>query len=165
MTRVHRYTAEVEWVGQDGVGTRDYRAYRRDHVIRFPGKPELAGSSDPTFRGDRSRYNPEELLLAALAACHMLWYLHLCAVQGIVVTQYVDDAEATMEEGGDGGGRFTSATLRPTVRIAAGDRTQALELHTLAHERCFIASSVNFPVRHVPVVEVVDPPPAVPTAK
>ena len=150
--RTHRYAIELRWTGDDGVGTRDYRSYRRDHVVRVPGKPDLPGSADPTFRGDRSRYNPEELLVASLAACHMLWYLHLCAVNGVVVVAYEDAPEGTMEETPDGGGRFTGVTLRPRVAIASGDPARALELHGLAHRRCFVASSVNFPVRHEPVV-------------
>lgn len=151
----HRYAVTVEWTGDEGVGTRDYRSYRRDHVVRVRGKPDLAGSSDPEFRGDARRHNPEELLVAALSACHMLSYLHLCAVNAVVVTGYTDDAEGTMETDADGGGRFTGVTLRPRVRIASGDPGRALELHELAHRRCFIASSVNFPVRHAPTVEPV----------
>lgn len=156
--RPHRYVARVEWTGNDGPGTRDYRSYRRDHIIHLPGKPDLAGTSDLAFRGDPTRYNPEELLVASLSACHMLWYLHLAAVNGIVVVAYDDPAEGTMVEAGADGGRFTGVTLHPHVGIASGDRDRAMGLHALAHEKCFIANSVNFPVRHEPVVEVVPSP-------
>ena len=149
----HQYAATVLWTGDDGVGTRDYRSYRRDHVVRVEGKPELAGSSDPAFRGDRSRHNPEELLLAALSACHMLAYLHLAAVAGIVVRGYEDRAEGTMVTNPQGDGRFTDVVLRPRVRIDAGDPERARALHRDAHEHCFIASSVNFPVRCEPTIE------------
>ena len=152
--RTHRYAARIEWTGNDGTGTRDYRSYRRDHVIQSPGKPELAGSADPVFRGDAGRYNPEELLVASLSACHMLWYLHLCASGGVVVTDYRDDAEGSMDESPDGSGRFSLVTLHPRVRISAGNPSRALELHEAAHRHCFIANSVNFPVRCEPTVEV-----------
>jgi organic hydroperoxide reductase OsmC/OhrA len=151
-SRAHRYTVAVRWTGNDGAGTRDYRSYRRDHLALVAGKPDLAMSADPAFRGDRGRYNPEELLVAALSTCHMLWYLHLCAVNDIVVSAYEDAAEGTLEESPDGGGRFTGVVLRPRVAIASGDPARALALHDLAHERCFIASSVNFPVRHEPAL-------------
>jgi organic hydroperoxide reductase OsmC/OhrA len=154
--RTHRYAATILWTGDTGAGTSSPAGYSRDHTIRIPGKPELAGSSDPAFRGDAGRHNPEELLLAALSACHMLWYLHLAAAEGIVVRHYADDAEGTMEEDPDGGGRFTSVILHPRVGIERGDRGRAHALHELAHRRCFIASSVNFPVR----VEPTELPPA-----
>ena len=143
----HQYAVQIKWTGNTGSGTSDYRAYKRDHEIAAAGKPSIAASSDPVFRGDRSRYNPEELLVAALSACHMLSYLHLCADAGIVVTEYVDDAAGTMVETADGGGRFTNTTLRPRVTIRAGaDVGLAHSLHDKAHHLCFIASSVNFPV-------------------
>jgi|HubBroStandDraft_1064217.scaffolds.fasta_scaffold11519_4 organic hydroperoxide reductase OsmC/OhrA len=166
--RTHRYTSHVEWTGNTGRGTADYRAYRRDFLLRDGPKPDIPGSSHPEWRGDGTRYNPDDLLVAALASCHMLWYLHLCADSGIVVTEYTDDAEGTLELAPDGGGRFTSVTLHPRVRIAAGDPARATELHRLAHEKCFVANSVNFPVHHVPVTltggRVAEGPPA-PTAK
>jgi organic hydroperoxide reductase OsmC/OhrA len=150
MGRSHGYAVTVVWTGDRGSGTSGYRAYGRDHVVRAAGKPDLAGSSDPTFRGDAARYSPEELLVAALSACHMLWYLHLAAEAGIVVRAYEDPAEGTMEEAPDGGGRFTSVTLRPRVRIDRGDPERARALHAVAHQRCFVANSVNFPVRCAP---------------
>ncbi|HEX7050223.1 MAG TPA: OsmC family protein [Longimicrobiales bacterium] len=144
----HGYTVQLVWTGNRGEGTSHYRSYDRSHEISVAGKPPIPGSSDPAFRGDRSRYNPEELLVAALSACHMLAYLHLCADAGIVVTGYSDEAAGTMVETPDGGGRFTDVLLRPSVTVAAdSDLDLALRLHDRAHELCFIASSVNFPVR------------------
>ena len=143
----HQYEIQVRWTGNLGSGTSDYRSYNRDHEVSAPGKPLLLGSSDPGFRGDRTRYNPEDLLVASLSACHMLWYLHLCSSSGIVVTEYRDDARGTMEENSDGGGHFTQVILKPVVTVAAGaDHEVALQLHETAHQRCFIANSVKFPV-------------------
>ena len=150
--RSHRYRVTVVWTGDRGRGTADYRAYGRDHRIESPGKPPVEGSSDPVFRGDATRWNPEELLLASLSACHKLQYLHLCAEAGVVVTAYRDEAEAEMVEEGMGG-RFVGATLRPLVTIRAGcDAELARALHHEAHGRCFIASSVNFPVACEPTI-------------
>ncbi len=134
----------MRWTGNRGTGTSDYRAYGRDHEITVAGKPvSIPGSSDPHFRGDAARYNPEELLVAALSACHMLSYLHQCAVNGIVVTAYEDLAVGAMTD------RFESVTLRPKVTITAeSDAEKALALHDRAHHDCFIANSVNFPVGH-----------------
>jgi organic hydroperoxide reductase OsmC/OhrA len=151
----HHYRTQVVWTGNRGVGTRGYGEYGRDHEIRADGKAAIAGSSDPGFRGDRTRWNPEELLVASLSACHKLWYLHLCSAGGIVVTAYEDGAEGTMIETADGGGRFTAVTLRPSARLAAGsDAARAEALHHAAHEKCFIANSVNFPVTVEPSFEV-----------
>ena len=155
----HRYVTMVTWTGNDGAGTADYRAYRRDHRIEAAGKPPLPGSSDPAFRGDPGRYNPEELLVASLPACHMLWYLHLCAVNGIVVLAYQDRATGRMEEQPDGSGRFTSVVLAPRIEITpASDRALAMALHAEAHRCCFVASSVNFPVEHHPELVTVEAP-------
>ena len=148
----HHYALEIEWTGNRGSGTSDYKAYSREHIVSAEGKPPLAGSSDRSFRGDPDRWNPEELLLAALSQCHMLSYLHEAATNGIVVESYVDAATGTMEQTHDGGGHFTTATLRPQVTISAGDPALAVELHRAANAKCFIASSVNFPVIHQPVV-------------
>ena len=145
--RLHRYEATVVWIGDDGVGTTNYTSYRRDHVIRFPGKPDLPGSSDRAYRGDPTRYNPDQLLVASLSACHMLWYLHLAAVGGVVVRGYEDPAVGTLALDPDGGGRFTEVVLRPRVRIDRGDLARARALHEDAHRKCFVANSVNFPVR------------------
>jgi organic hydroperoxide reductase OsmC/OhrA len=148
LAKSHSYRTTVIWTGNDGVGTRDYRSYRRDYLVRAEAKPDLLGSADRVFRGDARRYNPEELLVAALSSCHMLSYLHLCAVREIVVVDYKDEAEGEMIESVDGSGRFTSAVLHPAVTISGGDPDVALELHDVAHRMCFIANSVNFPVRH-----------------
>ncbi len=154
MSKQHGYRATIVWTGNRGTGTSNYRDYGRDHDIVIAGKPTLAGSSDPGFRGDATRHNPEDLLVVSLSTCHMLWYLHLCTVNGIVTTAYEDDASGTMVEDADGGGRFTEVVLKPRVTIAAGDPEVARALHHEAHAKCFIANSVNFPVRHEPVIVV-----------
>jgi len=153
--RQHHYQTEVVWTGNMGVGTRAYRDYGRAHEIRGVGKPPIPGSSDPAFRGDAERWNPEELLVGALSACHQLWYLHLCSAAGIVVTAYADQASGVMDETADGGGAFTSVTLRPHARLAPGaDLERAGVLHREAHFLCFIANSVNFPVAIEPSFEI-----------
>lgn len=152
----HHYEVQVDWTGNNGEGTKSYKGYRRNHSIQSAGKPEIAGSSDPSFLGDPSRYNPEELLLASLSACHMLWYLHLCAVNHVIVEEYRDAAFGVMQENSDGSGEFVQVVLKPVVKISSGsDRAKALALHDEAHRFCFIARSVKFPVEVVPeVVEV-----------
>ena len=155
MAKEHRYRLEVAWTGNRGAGTSSYGAYGREHEIRAAGKPPLPGSSDPVFRGDAARYSPEDLLVASLSACHMLWYLHLCADAGIVVTAYVDRAEGIMIEPAAGAAKFERVILRPLVTVAnAADRERARELHGQAHKRCFIANSVNFAVEHAPELVV-----------
>ena len=155
MSKLHTYRTTVRWTGDLGTGTSSYRAYSRSHAIEAPGKAAIAGSSDPAFRGDAAAWNPEELLVASLSTCHQLWYLHLAAVNGIVVKSYVDTAEGTMSEEADGGGRFTRVVLRPQVTIApGGDAQKARALHREAHEKCFVANSVNFPVECVPEIAV-----------
>ncbi|QKW37923.1 OsmC family protein [Actinomadura sp. NAK00032] len=147
----HEYEVSVTWTGNTGSGTSSYRAYERAHDVQAEGKPPLPGSADPAFRGDPSQWNPEELLVASLAQCHMLWFLHLCAVEKLVVTAYEDRPHGTMTETQDGGGRFTEVVLRPRAVLAdPGQAGRAAELHERAHELCFIANSVNFPVRHEP---------------
>jgi len=150
----HKYTTNLRWTGNRGAGTSDYKAYTRDHEITGPLKATvLPGSSDAHFRGDSARYNPEDLLVVSLSACHMLSYLHLCAINHIVVTAYEDDATGTMAENPDGSGQFSEVTLRPRVTITPeSDAAKALELHHDAGKLCFIARSVNFPVRHEPVI-------------
>jgi organic hydroperoxide reductase OsmC/OhrA len=149
----HSYAVQIDWTGNTGEGTRTYAGYRRDHIISAVGKPAIPGSSDPNFRGDATRYNPEELLVASLSACHMLWYLHLCSTQKVTVLEYCDQATGEMEETPDGSGRFVSVLLRPMVKISPGDdRAKALALHHKAHEHCFIAKSVNFPVEVAPQI-------------
>ena len=149
--KTHTYRTTVRWTGNLGSGTSAYRAYSRNHEIDAIGKPVILASSDPAFHGDASRYNPEELLVASLSTCHMLWYLHLCAVGKVVVLEYEDQAGGIMEEGEDGGGRFLEVTLRPKIAIAAdSDLETAKRLHHDAHVKCFVANSVNFPVRVEP---------------
>ena len=154
----HHYAVGLEWTGNRGTGTSGYRAYGRDHVLAASGKPDLPGSSDRVFHGDADRWNPEELLLAALSQCHLLSYLHVASSHGVVVTAYTDAAVGTMEQTADGGGRFTSVTLRPAVTVSLSGSTAevpvelAQELHEEAARKCFIAASVNFPVRHEPTV-------------
>jgi organic hydroperoxide reductase OsmC/OhrA len=155
MPRRHSYALTVTWTGNTGTGTSGYRDYKRSYDVSGDGKTIIPGSSDPAFRGDRTRWNPEELLVAALAACHKLSYLHLCADAGIVVVAYVDQAEGVMQETSDGGGHFVEVTLHPRVTIKAGsDQQKAHSLHEAAHAKCFIASSVNFPVRCEAVVQL-----------
>jgi organic hydroperoxide reductase OsmC/OhrA len=151
----HHYAVRVLWQGNRGSGTSGYREYGREHLVTIDGKPALHGSSDVPFRGTPDRWNPEDLLLASLAQCHMLSYLHVATSHGIVVTDYQDDAVGTMRQTGDGGGHFVSVTLRPRVTIAGGDPAIADGLHAEASQKCFIASSVNFPVHHEPTTTVV----------
>ncbi|MCB0768098.1 MAG: OsmC family protein [Flavobacteriales bacterium] len=153
MEHKHHYSLEVVWTGNRGMGTDHYRSYGREHTVRIEGKPDLLGSADPTFRGDRSRHNPEDLLIAALSACHLMSYLHVCAVNGVVVTSYVDKATGTMETFPDGSGRFLEVVLHPEVIVASeGMIAKAVELHHKAHALCFIANSVNFPVHCQPMI-------------
>lgn len=157
MAGSHAFEATVHWTGNDGPGTSSYTAYRRTHVIAGPGKPVIAGSSDPAFRGDADRWNPEEMLVGAVASCHMLWFLHVASIAGVVVERYEDRATGDMRMNLDGSGEFTGATLRPHVTISAGDPSIVGELHRRAHEKCFIARSLNFPVVCEPTVEAVTP--------
>jgi len=152
MPKTHNYETTVTWTGNTGSGTSGYRDYERSHEICADGKPAIPGSSDPAFRGDPARWNPEELLVASLSQCHMLWFLHLCSAAGVVVTSYRDQPIGTMTETEDGGGHFTEIALRPEVGFAEpAQAARATELHKRAHELCFIANSVNFPVRCDPV--------------
>ncbi|KIP51732.1 OsmC family protein [Leucobacter komagatae] len=154
MTSEHEYLIEVEWAGNRGTGTSGYRDYGRELVIRAAGKDDLAGSADPTFRGNRDRWNPEELLVTALAQCHMLSYLHMAVRAGIVVTAYRDSAVGVMRQAGLGG-EFTGVTLRPEVTVADASMVDAARAaHAEASENCFIARSVNFPVDHLPTILV-----------
>lgn len=152
----HDFEATVRWTGNQGTGTSSYRAYSRNHEIGGEAKAALiAGSSDPAFRGDRSRYSPEDLLIAALAACHMLWVLHLCADAKITVTGYADHAVGTMALNADGSGQFSEVVLRPRITVReAGREADVAAVNEKAHRLCFIARSVNFPVRHEPTVVV-----------
>ncbi|WP_158745752.1 OsmC family protein [Acidisphaera sp. L21] len=147
----HHYVATVEWTGNTGNGTATPVGYERRHDIRIAGKPAIAGSSDPSFRGDPACHNPEDLLVASVSACHMLWFLGLCAAAKVVVTAYEDRAEGFMEVGADGGGKFTKIVLRPRVTVSGAPSEQVLAaLHHDAHAKCFIANSLNFTVDHDP---------------
>jgi organic hydroperoxide reductase OsmC/OhrA len=148
----HHYRIKMEWTGNQGQGTQSYRAYSRDHLISADGKPvSIPASSDPSFRGDPTRYNPEELFLASLSACHMLWFLHLCSVNKIVVTDYVDQATGIMEEAQNGSGKFREVTLHPRITVEKEEMIgPSLALHHEANQLCFIANSCNFPVKHEP---------------
>jgi len=151
----HHYQVTVAWTGNSGKGTSDYRGYERSHTINVERKPVIDASSDPAFRGDKTRYNPEELLVASLSSCHMLSYLHLCAVAGVVVTAYTDNATGTMTQTPDGGGHFTEVTLYPSVTVSDESMiAKANELHHEANKLCFIANSCNFPVHHKPTCGV-----------
>jgi organic hydroperoxide reductase OsmC/OhrA len=157
--REHKYHVTVRWTGNQGQGTASYRAYARDHEITAGGseKGVILGSSDPAFRGDPSRWNPEELFIAAVSACHKLWYLHLCATAGIIVTEYVDRASGVVVETADGSGHFTSVTLRPEIVLSRRlDFEKARALHEEAHQKCFIANSIKTPVTVEPTFRALD---------
>lgn len=151
MAKSHTYHADINWTGNQGEGTKSYQSYTRDYDIEIAGKAVIAGSADPNYLGDASRHNPEDLLLAAVSSCHMLWYLHFCTTKKIVLTGYRDHAQGTLELRPDGGGKFTEVVLRPVITVKAGaDLDVAAGLHSQASEKCFIAQSVNFPVRYEP---------------
>lgn len=155
MERNHEYQSKITWTGNRGSGTLDYRAYDRNYKISIEGKQEIEGSSDSAFSGDQSKHNPEDLLLSAVASCHMLWYLHLCSEQGIVVMEYTDNARGVMQEDKNGSGKFTEITLYPEVVITNESKTGlAQALHEEAGKMCFIANSLNFKVGYQPVVKV-----------
>jgi len=152
----HNYQLTLKWSGNLGTGTSHYRAYERNHVISFAGKPDLLASADPTFRGDPTKHNPEELLLAALSGCHMMSFLHVCVNAGVVVTAYEDHATGSMVVNSDGSGQFTEVILHPIVTVSEASMTKNLEeLHSKANKLCFIANSCNFPIRHQAVGQYV----------
>lgn len=145
----HHYQVRVQWQGSRETGTTGYRDYGREHQLSVAGKASIDGSADPAFLGNRDRWNPEELLVGSLSACHKLWYLHLCAEAGVVVLAYDDHAEGEMDAAL---GRFTRVTLCPHIILSADSSEQrARELHGKAHEKCFIAASVNFKIECQPV--------------
>ncbi len=153
--RTHHYEATVRWTGDRGDGTTGYRAYGRDHEVSAGEAPPISGSADPAFLGDARGWNPEQLLVVSLSQCHLLWYLHLCATNDVVVVGYEDRADGVMVQGEGGGGRFERVTLRPVVTVTGDSMAErARRLHDRAHELCFIANSVNFPVRHEPRIVV-----------
>ena len=152
----HKYEVKTTWTGNQGKGTTTYNSYKRTHVIQIPGKVDIMGSSMPQYLGDPEFHNPEDLLISSVSACHMLWYLHLCSAEGVVVTAYEDNAEGTMIENADGSGQFTSITLKPKVTVADSMMiAKANSLHVKANQFCFIAKSVNFPVLHLPECKAV----------
>jgi organic hydroperoxide reductase OsmC/OhrA len=143
----HSYKLAIKWTGNSGSGTSSYHSYERSYTISAHNKPDVFGSSDPSFRGDKTKYNPEELLVAALSSCHMLWFLHLCAENGIAITDYVDNPTGIMLETESGSGQFKEVTLNPAVTITNEKMLYKINgLHEKAHQFCFIANSVNFPV-------------------
>ncbi|MFV1883895.1 MAG: OsmC family protein [Balneola sp.] len=149
MCKKHNYQATIEWTGNLGEGTSGYKSYERSHSIKIDGKAEMEASSDPSFRGDPAKHNPEELFLASLSSCHMLWFLHLCSVEGVIVIEYVDEAHGIMTEEKDGRGRFTKVSLNPVVTVKEERMAAKLDsLHHKANQMCFIANSCNFPVQH-----------------
>lgn len=155
MQHQHYYNATIKWTGNRGTGTDHYKNYDRSYEISIQSKTAIAGSSDPAFLGDKTKHNPEDLFLSALSSCHMLWYLHLCSEAGIIVKDYVDHATGTMIETTNGGGKFTEVILNPIVIVAEENMiNKANELHIKANELCFIANSVNFPVKHNPIVKI-----------
>ncbi|MFF8786135.1 OsmC family protein [Streptomyces sp. NPDC015125] len=156
MTETHTYDVAIEWTGNLGSGTDTYRSFSRAHEVLATGKAPIAASSDPAFRGDPSRWNPEELLVASVAQCHMLWYLHLCAVGGVTVVDYEDRAHGVMTmDASGGGGQLTEIVLRPEVTVAEASMVdKARALHGEVQSVCFIARSVNFPIRHEPLTRV-----------
>ena len=155
MSREHHYKATIQWTGNNGTGTDHYSHYERSHQIMVENKPDILASSDAAFRGDNKKHNPEDLLVCSLSSCHMLWYLHLCAEAGIIVNDYIDNAIGIMVENENGAGKFVEVILHPTVTVSNQNMIEkAHELHHKANELCFIANSVNFPVKHHPIVQI-----------
>ena len=156
-TKHHNYSLTVTWTGNKGEGTKDYSAYDRSHTIEVSGKKKLLCSSDSPFMGDKKKHNPEDLLLASLSACHMLWYLHICADEKIVVLEYSDEAEGKMIQTSNGAGYFTEVILKPKVVVAHSNMIRkAIELHKKANQFCFIANSVKFEIYHNPYVAALE---------
>jgi len=155
MAKTHEYQTNLVWTGNKGSGTMDYRSYDRSYVISIEHKNDIHGSSDSAFMGDRTKHNPEDLLVSSLSSCHMLWYLHLCSQNDIIVLDYKDNAVGKMTENADGSGYFTEVILHPVVTITDEDAvSKANALHEQANKMCFIANSCNFPIRHEPTCVV-----------
>lgn len=153
----HIYQSKIEWTGNNGSGTDNYKSYERNHNVIIENKPIIQGSSDPAFRGEKSRHNPEDLLVSSISSCHMLWYLHFCSVNNVIVDEYTDIAEGIMLEDTTGKGYFKEVTLHPNVIVRSKEMVEkAIELHKKANEYCFIANSVNFPIKHLPKVSIKD---------
>lgn len=155
MSHLHHYSLSLKWTGNKGIGTSEYAGYERSHIISIQNKPDMLCSSDANFHGDKTKYNPEELLVASLSSCHMLWYLHLCSQAGVIITNYIDNAKGIMMVTDDGGGHFTEVTLFPEVTITETSmEVKARELHHSANQLCFIANSCNFPILHKPIIKI-----------
>jgi len=153
----HYYKATITWTGNNGTGTNNYRNYERSHKISIENKCAILGTSDPAFRGDKTKHNPEDLLLSSISSCHMLWYLHLCSENGIVVQEYIDEVEGIMLETENGGGHFSEVTLNPKVVIENDNLIElAIDLHKKANELCFIANSLNFKIHHNPKIIITE---------
>jgi organic hydroperoxide reductase OsmC/OhrA len=150
------YSARIAWHRSSDEAFTDNR-YSRRHVLRFDGGAEIPGSSSPSVvpvpMSDASAVDPEEMFVASLASCHLLWFLSLAAARGHTVQTYVDDAVGTMARNAEGQMAMTVVTLRPQVVFygsQAPDAEQLLALHHRAHERCYIANSVKTEVRCEP---------------
>jgi organic hydroperoxide reductase OsmC/OhrA len=155
MSNLHTYKSKISWTGNTGTGTTDYKSYERSHSISVENKVDILASSDPSFRGDSSKHNPEELFLSSLSSCHMLWYLHLCSAAGIVIESYEDNAIGIMKEIESGSGKFTAVTLYPIVTVRDTSMIEkANDLHHEANKMCFIANSCNFEVKHKPITNL-----------
>jgi organic hydroperoxide reductase OsmC/OhrA len=157
MANTHQYKTTLVWAGNKGSGTMDYRSYDRDFIVSIAQKTDILGSSDSAFLGDKTRHNPEDLLVSSISSCHMLWYLHLCSQNDIIVMDYKDEAIGTMTENSDGSGQFTEVILQPVVVIIdEAKHEKAISLHAEARKMCFIANSCNFPIKHLPTC-IVEP--------
>jgi len=152
MSKEHHYILTAKWHGNKGTGTSGLREYDRNHTVSIEGKPDLYLTTDNPAVGDKTKLNPEDLLVTAISSCHMLSYLYVCAIEGVVVVDYIDHATGMMIENEKGGGQFKEVTLNPVVTVAnACMIDKANELHHKAHEMCYIANSVNFQVRNNPL--------------
>lgn len=148
MAKLHDFDAKIRWTGNQGRGTEHYKAYTRDWTLESPGKPPVACSNDPMLGGNPELYNPEDMLIAALSSCHMLWFLHLASDAGLIVQSYTDTPVGTGESLPDGTGRFVSALLQPEIGLTAPFDTELADrVHAQIHNHCFIARSVNFPIQ------------------
>ncbi|MEO0327140.1 MAG: OsmC family protein [Pseudomonadota bacterium] len=155
MAKKHEFPSRIRWTGNQGMGTSSYTAYQRTWDMCLDGKEVLSCSNDPMLGGDPSKYNPEDILIAALSSCHMLWYLHLCSQADVTVLAYEDNPVGIGNSEPSGKGHFVEAVLRPSITITPdSDREKAISLHDEIHKYCFIARSVNFPVRFEPELEI-----------
>lgn len=154
MAKAHQYKLTTVWTGNSGRGTSTYRGYERSVTVIAENKADILCTSDTAFNSDKTKHNPEELLLASISSCHLLWYLHLCADAGVVVTDYRDNASGTMIETADGGGHFTEVTLYPQITVTDESMIEkGMDLHKAANKLCYIANSCNFPIHHKPTIK------------